>query len=183
MALGITAHTAVPQPRAGFPPFQRDTFASQLTWLALGFVLLYVIVARIGLPRGLDFGGRRRHIETLLAKPILAKPNPQLSVGEYQRARGNIRQQAEALIQDAQRRVAAEAKQTRDALQVELDTQVTGAERSISTAKLSALANLRSIAIETSELVFASISGAVPADGAAARAVDRVLKPGGEHAR
>jgi F-type H+-transporting ATPase subunit b len=184
MALGITAHTAVPQPGAGFPPFQRDTFASQLTWLALSFVLLYIIVARIGLPRVASIlTARRRHIETLLAEADTCKAKSQHCVGEYQRARGNIRQQAEALLQDTQRWVVAEAKQTRDALEVELDVQVAGAERSISAAKQDALANLRSIAIETSELVVASISGAVPAEGAAARAVDRVLKPGGEHAR
>jgi F-type H+-transporting ATPase subunit b len=184
MAQGITAHTAVPQPGAGFPPFQRDTFASQLTWLAVSFVLLYVIVAKIGLPRVASIlAARRRHIETLLAEADTCKAKSDHSVGEYQRARGNIRQQAEALIQDAQRRVTAETKQTRDAVEVELDAQVAGAERSICAAKLGALANLRSIAIEASELVVASISGAVPAEGSAARAVDRVLELGGEHAR
>jgi F-type H+-transporting ATPase subunit b len=184
MALGTTAHTAVPRPGAGFPPFQRDTFASQLTWLAVSFVLLYVIVARIGLPRVASIvAARHRHIETLLAEADTCRTKSQDSVGEYQHAVGSSRQQAQALIQDTQRRAAAEAKQTRDALDVELKTQIAGAERSISTAKARALANLRSIAIETSELVVASISGAVPAEGAASRAVDRVLKLGGENGR
>src|SRR4051794_10704013 len=158
MALGNTAHTAVPQPAAAFPPFQRDTFASQLTWLAVSFVLLYVVLARIGLPRVASIlAARRQHIETLLGEADTCKARSQDSVGEYQRARGEGRQQAEAVVQDAQRWVAAEAKQARAALELELDAQVAEAERSISTAKRDALANLRSVAIETSELVVAAM--------------------------
>ena len=35
----------------GFPPFESNTFASQLVSLVIAFVALYVIVSRIALPR------------------------------------------------------------------------------------------------------------------------------------
>src|SRR5260370_42480311 len=35
----------------GFPPFQKDTFASQLLWLAIFFVALYLIAGELALPR------------------------------------------------------------------------------------------------------------------------------------
>ena len=38
-------------PKGGFPPFQSDTFASQLVSFAIAFILLYVIVSRFALPR------------------------------------------------------------------------------------------------------------------------------------
>jgi F-type H+-transporting ATPase subunit b len=184
MAQGMTAHTAVPEPRAGFPPFQKDTFASQLIWLAVSFVVLYVVAAKIGLPRVASIlAARRRHMEAVLAEADTYRTKTQQSLGEYEQTLGYARRDAEALVQDAQRQLAAEAKQTTHTLDIELKAQIAGAERSISAAQEGALANLRTIAIETSELVVASISGSSPAEGAAAYAVDRVLKRGADHAQ
>src|SRR3982074_1752046 len=49
---GATAHTAADGGhKAPFPPFQKDTFASQLVSLLIAFAALYLIVSRIALPR------------------------------------------------------------------------------------------------------------------------------------
>src|ERR1700688_3523088 len=51
-AKSATAHTeAEGGHKAPFPPFQKDTFASQLVSLLIAFVALYLIVSRIALPR------------------------------------------------------------------------------------------------------------------------------------
>ena len=50
-AKGTTAHTEADAHGRAFPPFQKDTFASQLVSLLIAFVALYLIVSRIALPR------------------------------------------------------------------------------------------------------------------------------------
>jgi len=50
-AKGTTAHTEANAEKHEFPPFQKDTFASQLVSLVIAFVALYLIVSRIALPR------------------------------------------------------------------------------------------------------------------------------------
>ena len=49
-AKGTTAHTEADAHGHSFPPFQKDTFASQLVSLLVAFVALYLIVKRIALP-------------------------------------------------------------------------------------------------------------------------------------
>ena len=34
-----------------FPPFDRETFASQLVWLAIAFITIYLIIGRFAIPR------------------------------------------------------------------------------------------------------------------------------------
>ena len=68
-AKGATAHTeADGGHKAPFPPFQKDTFASQLVSLLIAFVALYLIVSRIALPRvGSLIDERQKAIEGDLA--------------------------------------------------------------------------------------------------------------------
>src|SRR5271163_4359214 len=45
------AITEAPGEKHAFPPFESQHFPSQLFWLALSFILLYVLMSRIALPR------------------------------------------------------------------------------------------------------------------------------------
>ena len=70
-AKGTTAHTEANAEKHEFPPFQKDTFASQLVSLLIAFVALYLIVSRIALPRvGSVIDARANKIEGDLADEI-----------------------------------------------------------------------------------------------------------------
>ena len=50
--MATNAHTQVPSGgKPPFPPFNKDTFASQLVWFAIFFIALYAIIARLAIPR------------------------------------------------------------------------------------------------------------------------------------
>ena len=67
-AKGTTAHTeADGHGKAGFPPFQKETFASQLVSFAIAFALLYFIVSKFALPR---VGGIISNREGVIAEVI-----------------------------------------------------------------------------------------------------------------
>ena len=53
-----TEHTMAGQEAAhggahetGFPPFNPDSFSSQLIWLAISFGILYLLMSRVALPK------------------------------------------------------------------------------------------------------------------------------------
>ena len=63
-----TAHTEAPAGHHEFPPFVTHHFPSQILWLALTFVLLYVLMSRVALPRiGAILAARQRRIAEDLA--------------------------------------------------------------------------------------------------------------------
>ena len=69
-----TAHTEAPAGHAKFPPFDSEQFPSQLVWLAISFVLLYVLMSRIALPRiGDIMAARSKVISDDLAAAELVK--------------------------------------------------------------------------------------------------------------
>ena len=85
-----TTHTATTEHPAqgghgGFPPFQSDTFASQLVWLAIAFVLLYVLMSKLALPRvGAIIEGRQKRIADDIAEAGRLKSRSDEAVAAYE---------------------------------------------------------------------------------------------------
>ena len=68
--MATNAHTEVPGgKKAPFPPFQGETVASQLFWLAICFAALYVLLSRILLPR---IGGAIAERNTIIESDLAA---------------------------------------------------------------------------------------------------------------
>src|ERR1700716_4206470 len=125
-----TAHTgtSVEVPGSGharaFPPFDKQTFPSQLLWLTVTFVALYLLMSRIALPRIESILERRRQrIAGDLAEALRLKGESDAAIAAYEKALADARGRAQALVNDARQKQAAEAEAARKALDAALNAR------------------------------------------------------------
>ena len=168
--------TEVPS-KGGFPPFQKETFASQLVWLAITFVVLYLLISRIAVPR---IGGileeRARRIEGDFAAAQRAKEESEAALAAYEKALGDARTRAQAIGTEIRDKLHAEAEERRKALEAKLNAQLADAEKQIATTKTAAMANVRGIAADAASAIVERLIGVKPPEPAVAAAVDEALK-------
>lgn len=176
MAAGQKTHTEVP-PKPHFPPFDRETFASQLFWFAIAFVLLYVIIARLAIPRvGGIIDARRQSVEGDLAEAKRLKDSSDAAIAAYEKSLADARGRAQALANETREKYAAEADAARKELDAALNTRLAEAEQVIATRRTAAMANVQDIAIETAAAIVERLIGTAPAKGDVAKAVAGTLK-------
>jgi F-type H+-transporting ATPase subunit b len=170
-----TAHTE--GGHGGFPPFQSQTFASQLVWLTIAFVLLYVLMAKLALPRvGAIIEGRRKHIEDDIAEAGQLKNKSDEAAAAYEKALADARGRAQAIANETRDRQAAEAGARRKALEDQLNIRLADAEKTIAATKQAAMGNVRGIAEDAARAIVERLIGSAPNDKAVSDAVGEALK-------
>lgn len=176
--MATKAHTEQPGGhKAPFPPFQGETFASQLLWFAICFVALYLLMAKVALPRiGGILAERRQHIEDDLTAAQRLRDESDAELAAYEKALADARGRAQAIANETRDKLNAEAERARKALEQELHAKLAEAERTIAATKQAALANVRGIALEAAAAIVERLSGSAAPAGAVESAVDNVLK-------
>jgi len=170
-----TEHPAGGKP--DFPPFNADTFASQLLWLAIFFVALYVIIARLAVPRiSQTVEARRDRIVGDIAEANRLKEQSDAAMAAYEKALADARGRAQTLAGEARDALNAEAEKSRHALESELNAKLAKAEATIAATKNAAMANVQDIAAETATAIVARLTGTAPDGTAVDRAVAAALK-------
>lgn len=161
----------------GFPPFQSETFASQLVWLAIAFVLLYVLMAKLALPRvGSIIESRQKRIADDLANATRLKGESDAAFAAYEKAMADARSRAQAIANETRERQAAEAAARRKTLEGELNTRLADAEKTIAATKQAAMGNVRTIAEDAARAIVERLIGVAPNEKAVAAAVADALK-------
>ena len=132
-AKGTTAHTeADGGHKAPFPPFQKDTFASQLVSLAIAFVALYLIVSRIALPRvGSLLDERQNAIEGDLTEAQRLKEQSDSELKAYETELAAARSRAQAIGAETREKLNAASEAERKTLEGRLAVKLADAEKTI----------------------------------------------------
>src|SRR6185437_5525 len=123
-----TAHTEAPAGQNKFPPFQSEHFPSQVLWLTVTFILLYVLMSRIALPRiGAIFAERSKRIADDLAAAQRSKEQSEAANAAYQKALADARGRAQAIAAETRERQAAEAETANKRLESQLHEKLAAA--------------------------------------------------------
>jgi F-type H+-transporting ATPase subunit b len=177
-ARGATAHTAAEGGhKAPFPPFQKDTFASQLVSLLIAFVALYLIVSRIALPRvGGLLEARQNAIEGDLARAQELKDASDAELKAYETELTAARSRAQATVSETREKLNAAAEAERRTLEERLAHKLAEAEKTIASTREAAMRNVRGIAAEAAAAIVQRLTDLAPDGKAVDSAVDASLK-------
>jgi F-type H+-transporting ATPase subunit b len=175
--MATEAHTEHPDGKIQFPPFNKETFASQLFWLAVFFIALYVIIARLAIPRiGGIVQARRDHVEGDIAAANRLKDQSDAALQAYEKSLADAHSRAQQMAGETRDKLNAEAEERRKRLEGELNAKLAEAEKTIAATKSAAMANVRVIAVDTAAAIVQRLIGAAPAGAAVEAAVADVLK-------
>jgi F-type H+-transporting ATPase subunit b len=172
-----TAHTEADASKHAFPPFQKDTFASQLVSLAIAFVALYLIVSRIALPRvGSLLDERQNAIDGDLAEAERLKNESDGALKAYESELAAARSRAQAIGAETRERLNAASEAERKTLEGQLAQRLAEAEKTIAATRATAMSNVRGIAADAAAAIVQRLTGALPDGKAVESAVDASLK-------
>jgi F-type H+-transporting ATPase subunit b len=168
-----TAHTEAPAGRSAFPPFQKEHFPSQVLWLTVSFVLLYVLMSKIALPRiGSILAARSKLIGDDLVAAERLKEQSDAAHAAYEKALAEARARAQSIASSTRQRHASEAEAAQKRLEVQLHERLAAAEQSIAATRSAAMGNVRAIAADTATAIVERLIGKAPATQDVSAALD-----------
>jgi F-type H+-transporting ATPase subunit b len=143
--------------------FKSPLTVSQVYWGAAIFVVLYVLLARIGLPKvGAVIEQRAVHIAADLDAAKAQKAQADAAVAELTATMQRSRAEAQGEINQAVDQAKAVAAQQAATLNARLEGQLKAAEGRINEARGAAMSALHQVASDTATTVIARLTGAAP---------------------
>jgi len=168
---------AVPEGEHGggaFPPFQTETFASQLLWLAITFGLLYILMSRFALPRvATVLDKRSARLANDLEEAQRLKAQSEAAAQGYEKALAEARGEAKRIAQETRNKLSAEAETRRKSIEAELHEKLAASEATLRQQTAAAMSNVRGIAVETASAIVERLTGRAPDPRAVEAAIDQ----------
>lgn len=152
-----------------FPPFDPSTFPSQLFWLAIVFIALYVMMSKKVIPQIAGIlEARAARIASDLVEAEKAKAETDAAIASYEAALAAARAKANAIAHETRTRVSHEIDGRRHAAEALLSDKLADTEKHIDDVKRIALDHVATIATETTEAVVEALMGRISRDEAVA---------------
>ena len=158
-----TAHEGAP---TVFPPFDSQTYPSQILWLVITFGLFYVLMQKVIAPRiGSILETRHDRIAQDLDEAGRLKAEADAAVETYEKELAAARAKAGSIAAKARDEAKAKADAERAAIEAELSAKITAAEARITEIKDKAFAEVGTIAEDTTSAIVEQLIGAQASEG------------------
>jgi len=155
----LLAGAGAARAEGGLPQLNPHHFSPQLFWLAVTFVVLYVLMKRVALPRICEvIDERKDRIQRDLAAAERLKGETEKALANYEKALADARSSASGIARQTRDKLNAEVETERKAVEDKLARKLADAEAGITATKAKALSSVRDIAAETAELIVSKLS-------------------------
>ncbi len=161
---------------AGLPQLDPSSYPAQLAWLAISFIVLYFLMARVALPRVAKvLEAREQHIAGDIETAERLKAEADAILAAYTKAIADARGAALAALKTASAEQAAETARRDHAFVAKLAERTAEAERKIGAAKNAALADIRGVAALSAGAIARKLAGLEVGNDRMAAAVAGIL--------
>ena len=155
-----------------FPPFNAETFPSQIFWFVIFFGALYLLMSRVALPRLAGIiEGRKARIEGDLAEANSAQDKATEAAKAYEATLAEARNSAQETARQMRDKISAESNAKRAELESRLNTELAAAEARIAKMKADAMGNVATIAEDSASLIVQQLTGKAADPGAIKSAI------------
>lgn len=161
----------------GMPQLNFRDFPPQLVWLLITFVVLYIVMAKVALPRVAEvLEMRADRIKTDLDQAASLKSETDKLIATYEKALADARNQAAGVARDTAAALAQKSGERQAKVGADLAARIKGAEMNIAAARNKAMAEIQSVAAEIATDAAKRLVGLGVSAGDAGAAVAAVAK-------
>jgi len=137
-----------------------ETYSSQIFWLLVFFGITFFFIGRGMVPKVMSTVQLRdTQISGDLAAAQAARDAADSQEAAWRRSEADNRLAAQAVIADAKAKAATSTEATLATAQIKFNAQLAEAEAQITAARISAMAEIESIAAEATQDIVARVSG------------------------
>lgn len=173
----VMGSAAGPALAAGLPQLDTSTYPSMVIWLAISFAVLYVLMAKVTLPRIAQVLEKRQdRIDDNLDKAASLKAEAETAAQEYEKALADARDQAQEILHETSQRLATTAAQRHAEVAERLSSEIAAAEERIASVKQEALSQVGEMAAAVVGVATAKLLGEAPDEKSVGAALKATLK-------
>jgi F-type H+-transporting ATPase subunit b len=178
LALTSTAHAAEGG-GGSLPQLDVATYPSQLFWLLVSFVALYLLLSKVALPRVSEvLESRQERIDNDLAKAQQLRDEAATVQAAYEASLAESRTEAQGVVSAANADIAARLAASEEEAARKSAEALQAAETRIAEASAAALDNIRDVAAEVAGQAVTKLIGVDVAAASVNAAVDQAMGDG-----